>query len=216
MKKTILQSLFSVIIISSFAQTSPGTTANSKKDSISHAKMIQDSLNMEKFFAVEQFPYIKGSKWSGIIPVDGVTEIPDPNHDYKLLFEVFMNNPDSMSKEINQSPDEVTRILNLHFASGIPAKIIIPVIVVHGPALNAINNNENYQKKYKTDNPNLKLIDDLENAGTKFIACGQAMAFFDVKKEELLPEIKISLTAQTVLSNYQSKGYVLYVINPEK
>jgi predicted peroxiredoxin len=69
---------------------------------------------------------------------------------------------------------------------------------VHAAALNAIKNNEAYQKKYKVDNPNIKLINDLKNIGAKFIACGQAMEFFEVKKEELLQDIKISLTAQTV------------------
>lgn len=216
MRKVILPLSFALITIPSFAQPMQDTSGISKKDSISHKKMIEDSIKMAKLFSIEQFPYVKGSKWSGIIPVNDVTEIPDPNHEYKLLFEVVFNNPDSLSKEINQSFDEVARILNLHFASGIPAKKIVPVIVVHGTALDAIMNDESYQKKYKTSNPNGKLIKDFETIGAKFIACGQAMAFFDVRKEELLPEVKISLTAQTVLSNYQSKGYVLYSINPNK
>lgn len=60
------------------------------------------------------------------------------------------------------------------------------------------------------DNPNIKLINDLTNIGAKFISCGQAMAFFDIKKEDLLPMVKVSLTAQTVLSFYQLKGYIKY------
>jgi hypothetical protein len=36
------------------------------------------------------------------------------------------------------------------------------------------------------------------------------MEYFEVKREELLPEIKISLTAQTVITGYQLKGYVLH------
>ena len=177
--------------------------------------MNADSLKMEKLLAIVQYPYIKGDKWSGIIPVSDQTEIPDPRHDYKLLFEIVANNPDSLAKEINAGLNEVARVLNLHFASGIPSKRIIPVIVIHGQALDAILNNENYKKKHSIDNPNLQLIKDLEHAGTRFIACGQAMAYFEIKKEELLPQIKISLTAQTVLSNYQSKGYVLYALRPE-
>jgi len=54
------------------------------------------------------------------------------------------------------------------------------------------------------------LISDLEKIGAKFIACGQAMEFFEVKREELLPEVKISLTAQTVITQYQLKGFVLH------
>ena len=84
------------------------------------------------------------------------------------------------------------------------------MIVVHAGALNAITTNQYYKEHYKIDNPNFKLINDLKKIGTEFIACGQAMAFFDIKKEALLPLVKVSLTAQTVLSSYQLKGFVLY------
>jgi len=213
MRKFICLILTSSGFLVCMAQPSPQDNADkAKKDSTDRAKMIADSIKMDKLFAIAQYPYIKGSKWSGVIPVTDPTEIPDPTHAYKLLFELTANNPDSLAKDINSGLDEVTRIMNLHFASGIPAKKIIPVIIVHGPALEALMSNESYKKKHSMDNPNLKLIQDLEKAGARFIACGQAMAFFEIKKEELLPEIKISLTAQTVLSNYQSKGYVLYSI----
>ena len=66
------------------------------------------------------------------------------------------------------------------------------------------------------DNPNLQLIKDLEKVGARIIACGQAMAFLNVKKDDLLPEVKVSLTAQTVLSSYQLKGYVHYQIADDK
>jgi intracellular sulfur oxidation DsrE/DsrF family protein len=180
------------------------------------AKMLADSLRMEALVATAQYPLLKGSKWSGVIPVDNPTEIPDPNKEYKLLFELTAKNPDSTAKEINESLDEVTRILNLHYASGIPAKNIIPVVVIHGPGLVALKTNEAYKKRFKIDNPNLTLISDMEKIGAKFIACGQAMAFFDIKKDELLPEVKITLSAQTVLSNYQSQGYTLYKITVDK
>jgi intracellular sulfur oxidation DsrE/DsrF family protein len=202
--------IVTALMLSGCASFMHGTASN--KDSASRAKALEDSLKMEKLLAVAQYPYIKGDKWSGVIPVTDPTEIPDPTRDYKLLFEVTAKNPDSLAKDINSGLDEVARVLNLHFASGIPANKLIPVIVVHGPGLEAIATNEYYNKKHSMDNPNLKLMKDLENAGAKFIACGQAMAFFETTKKDLLPEIKISLTAQTVLSNYQLQGYVLYSI----
>ena len=185
--------------------------AHAVKDSIAHA----DSLRMKRLLSIAQYPYVKGSKWSGVIPVANPTEIPDTNKDYKLLFELTAKNRDSLAKDINSSLDEVARVLNLHYASGIPGKRIIPVVVIHGPGIEAVMNNESYKKKHSIDNPNIKLVHDMENVGAKFIVCGQAMAFFDAVKEDLLPEIKISLTAQTVLSNYQLQGYVLYSISPD-
>jgi intracellular sulfur oxidation DsrE/DsrF family protein len=218
MTKILFALVIAGFILSSCAGSSSGTISPEKaaKDSLKHAKMIADSLKMAKLFSIAQYPFIKGSKWSGVIPVADPTEIPDPNHDYKLLFEVVEKNPDSLAKEINSGLDEVARVLNLHFASGIPPGKIIPVVVIHGPGIEAVMNNQSYKKKHSIDKPNLTLIHDLENVGAKFIVCGQAMAFFEMTKEELLPEIKISLTAQTVLSNYQLQGYVLYSIRSDR
>ena len=205
---------------SSQTTTSVDSARNAKKDSTLRALIHADSVKIGKEYAEKEkwdkmearaiFPLLKGTKNSGVIPVTDPTEIPDPNIDYKFLFELTSNNPDSLSKEINGGLGEIARVLNLHYASGIPAKRLIPVIVVHGGALNAIKTNVAYQKKYKIDNPNLQLIDDLKKLGARFIACGQAMAFSETMKEDLLPDVKVSITAQTVLSHYQLKGYVKY------
>ncbi len=218
MKKILFLPTISVLSLSfCFAQPSEtGNSVKTKADSLAYSKMIQDSLKMETLFAVAQYPYIKGSKWSGVIPVANPTEIPDPTRDYKLLFELTEKNPDSLAGEINSGLDEVARVLNLHIASGIPANKIIPVIAVHGPGVEAVMNNEGYRKRHSMDNPNLKIIHDLESAGAKLIVCGQAMAFFGATKDDLLPEIRISLTTQTVLSNYQLQGFVLYSIKSDR
>lgn len=179
-----------------------------RDDSIKLEKEFAEKAKWERITAKAEYPALKAGDNSGVIAVSNATEVPDPNIDYKLLFEVTGNNPDSMAKEVNNGLAEVARVINLHVASGIPVKRLKPVIVVHAAALHALKTNEAYQKKYKTDNPNLKVINELEKLGARFIACGQAMEFFEVKREELLPMVKISMTAQTALTHYQLKGYV--------
>ncbi len=235
MKKIVLLMISSIIFMAGFSQKyNIDSSLNSLKvkkdstllalrkerDSSYHAAMHADSVKADKDYkekekwekikAIAIFPVLNAGENSGVIPVKDPTEIPDSNQQYKLLFEVTFNNPDSVAKEINFSLAEVARVINLHVASGIPLKKITPVIVVHAAALNALTTNEYYKEHFKVDNPNIKIINDLKNIGAKFIACGQAMAFFDIKKEVLLPDIKISITAQTVLSNYLLKGYVKY------
>jgi intracellular sulfur oxidation DsrE/DsrF family protein len=190
----------------------PDSTSKAQQDSLKRVKAVADSLKWEKLLSVAQYPYVKGSKWSGVIPVADPAWAPDLKQDYKLLFEVSEKNPDSLSKEISMSLDDVARILNLHFTSGIPPKQIIPVVVLHGPGLDAVLSNEAYKKRHSLDNPNIKLVHDLMDVGAKFIVCGQAMAFKGLTKEDILPEMKIALTAQTVLSSYQLQGYVLYAL----
>ena len=179
-------------------------------DTVKVNKEFKEKMKWDKLKAEAIYPVINAGEFSGVIPVKDPTEMPDPNMEYKLLFELTDNNPDSIIKEINSGLVEVARKINLHVASGVPLKKIIPVIVVHGGALNALTTNAYYKDKYKVDNPNIKLIGELKAVGAKFIACGQAMAFLDLKKESLLPDVRISLTAQTALSNYQLKGYVKY------
>lgn len=219
MRKKLFSLLFAcVFFYFAFGQTAMSDSLQRVKDStlraIIHAdsvkvdKEFKDKAKWEKLKLIARYPVINAGEYSGIIPVKDPTEIPDPNQDYKLLFELTTNNPDSLMKEANAGLIEVARVINLHVASGISVKKIFPVIIIHAGALNAIATDTFYKKHFKMANPNLKLIGELEKLGTKIIACGQAMAFFDIKKEDLLPEIKVSLTAQTVLTNYQLKGYV--------
>ncbi len=191
-----------------------------KQDSTLHALIHADSVKVQKEFAkkirweklktVKIYPVINAGDGSGVVPVKDPTEIPDPNLEYKLLFELTTSNPDSVASELNYSLIEIARIINLHVASGIALKKIHPVIVAHGYGLNALTTNEYYREHFKRENPNIKLISELKALGTRFIACGQALAYFNVTNEALLPFVKVSLTAQTVLSSYVLKGYMRY------
>jgi intracellular sulfur oxidation DsrE/DsrF family protein len=191
-----------------------------QKDSTLHARIHADSAQVKKDFGKKIriaklkstfiYPVFNAGEGSGVIPVKGATEIPDPTLDYKLLFELEANNPDSVIQEINLGLVEIARIINLHVAAGIPLKKIFPVIVVHSGGLNVVTTNDYYKEHFKTNNPNIKLIHEMDAIGAKFIACGQAMAYFDFKKEAMLPEVKVSFTAKTVLSSYMLKGYVRY------
>ncbi len=183
-----------------------------KNDSLKLEKEFKENMKWDVLASTYLYPLLKAGNNSGVAPVTDVSEIPDPNIDYKLLFDLVVKNPDSLAKELNEGLVEIARRLNLHAASGIPAKRIFPVIVIHAGAVNAVKTNAAYQKKYKTDNPNTKLIDEMKKLGVKFIVCGQSLVYTDTKKEDLLPDIKISVTAQTALSSYQLKGYVLFKI----
>lgn len=171
------------------------------------APLLPDDVKM-------QYPIIKTYEWAGVVPVQRPTEIPDPALQYKLLMELTWGIKDKKDSTaisgVNMGLGEVGRLINLHAVAGIPRKNMAVVVVVHGPALFAFYNNAAYKKKYGIDNPNMALLHELQKAGVKMIACGQAMNFFGVEQDELIPGVKLSLTAQTVLSSYQLKQYVYY------
>src|SRR6187549_426009 len=165
------------------------------------------------------FPAIKGFKWGGVAPIQNVTELADRNMKYKLLMELTgfaaKGQETTAKNEINAGIGEVSRKVNLHVAAGVPGKNIDLVIIVHAGALFAFLNNEKYKRKYGIDNPNIALIKDLQNFGAKIIVCGQAMTFLSLEMEDLVPGIKEALSAQTVLSTYELKGYKFYDVSLE-
>ena len=160
------------------------------------------------------FPAIKSASSAGVVPVQQIDEKPDPAMQYKLLFELTgfaLKDQDSTAKtDINLALAEIARQINLHEANGIPRKNIDVVIVLHASAMYCFLTNEKYKKKYGIDNPNIPLIKELQDYGVKMLVCGQAMTFFNLETEDLVPGIKQVLTAQTVISSYQLKGYVYY------
>lgn len=209
MRITVLV-FFLITTVPSFAQNGKG---GNLKDTVSASK--KNELRMAAYLKRAEYPLFKMSKWSGVIPVADPTEIPDRTMQFKLLMEDVFPVKDSSAKEINGGLAEIGRLINLHIASGIPIKNIHVVAVVHGPALFALLNNDAYRKKYGIDNPNIPFIKELSDNGVRFIACGQAMYVHDIDRSQMLPAVKISITAQTVLSNYQLKGYVLHTITEE-
>lgn len=160
-------------------------------------------------------PAIKSAGFmSSVVPVQDVDEKPDPNIRYKLLMELTaFDEKEEAVKEINGSLVEVARKINLHVAAGIPKSRIDLVIVVHAGALYAFMNNEKYKRKFGVDNPNIELIKELQNFGANVIVCGQAMTWLHLEKSDMLPGIKQALTAQTVLSTYELKGYKFYNVS---
>ena len=205
MKKSILL----LIVIFSFAYPS----FSQKGESL--PPIFKDSAKLSQLKAMAYYPLFNAGLYSSVLPVEGVDEIPDPNKDYKLLFEFTVGNSDSTHKSLSPGLVEIARIINLHIASGIPISHIHVVVATHGPSLYSIETNDAYKKRYGIDNPNIKLIQQMMQNGFKFIACGQAMHLFMVDKPDLYPGTKVSLTAQTVLSNYSEQGYVWYKIDQE-
>lgn len=171
----------------------------------------RDSIRMAQMLEIAQYPLIKSSKWSGVVPVADPTEIPDPNQQYKLLFDLNSDIKDvAAAKEIHGGLAEIGRVINLHVASGIPAKNIDVVIVVHGGALETLLTDKEYKKKYGVRNPNMAILHEFLDARVRLVACGQAMYFREITREQMIPEAKISLTAQTAFSSYRLKGYILF------
>jgi intracellular sulfur oxidation DsrE/DsrF family protein len=145
----------------------------------------------------------------------------DPKVDYNVVFDLPIHNrvggKDSKfdSASINMGLNDIGRIYNLHAAGGVPKDKIHFVVAVHAMAEASFFTNEAYQKKYKMNNPNIALIEQLDKAGVRFLLCGQSHNWLGYTKDQLIPQAKLTVSAQTTLTQFQSKGYALKVMTED-
>jgi hypothetical protein len=93
------------------------------------------AAKIDPFIPVLEYPLIKGTKWTGVLPVKNITDKPEANKVYKLLFDFTQNGTTKgLSDKPNEGLEEIARILNLHAASGILPKNLKAVVIVHSGA----------------------------------------------------------------------------------
>ena len=124
---------------------------------------------------------------------------------YNLIIEVERESekPDT----INWALNNVARLLNLHAVGGVPSSKMNVVLAIHGGASYTTMNNEQYRAKYKVDNPNLKLYEELQAAGVKMFVCGQSVINRKIDRTRMVPEVKPAVSMLTTVTTYQLKGY---------
>lgn len=194
--RSLLVALFALSFLSTHAQRPP-LTAEQK------ASLV--------------FPVIKGTEDAGVLPVKEVDFTIDPKQKYKVLLDVTVWSSDSLAAvKIHPGLAEVGRQYNLHVYAGVPEKNISMVAVFHGPGLRALLNNAAYKRATKKDvNPNIALVEELQKAGIKLIACGQALNRRGFEKKDLLPGVLLAVSAKTTSSYFQAQGYAVFAVNEE-
>ncbi len=148
-------------------------------------------------------PVIK--KYSTVTEVPFSVENPDSKLDYKIVVEVSSDNP--KPENVHEFFEKVGAVVNLHALGGVPANKLHVVMVIHGPAAQYILTNEEYKKKFNTDNPNIPLFKELTDAGVKIFVCGQSLNKRNIAKESVASDVKPALSAITTLTTFQLKGY---------
>ena len=135
------------------------------------------------------------------------SDLPAPaNLDYKVAFDIGVGAPGSRSKKL----DAVARLMNMLNASGVPASRIHPAVVVHNEGLWDVVGNERYGKQFGgVENPNAELVRALLAKGVPIYVCGQSAAWSDVSKADLIPGVKMALSAMDAHAILNRQGYSL-------
>ncbi len=101
------------------------------------------------------------------------------------------------------------RFLNMHAEAGVDPKRMSLAVVIHGGAVKDLLNAERYAEEVGGENVNAPLIAELREHGVEFIVCGQSAAYQGIVTEDLLPGVRMSLSAMTAHALLQQDGYTL-------
>lgn len=140
-------------------------------------------------------------------------DVPDPDYPtplsvpYRVIFDIAdaAGTPDGRSSRF----ETVARFLNMHVKAGVPLENLDVVVAVHGAAGKDLLDHAGYRERHGMENPNAELIRALIDAGVEVTLCGQTAASRGLGREELLPGVKLALSAMTTLVTRQNQGYAL-------
>lgn len=126
---------------------------------------------------------------------------------FKIVFDVTKEaEPD----KINRTIDSAARFINMHVAAGIPLENIHLAVVVHGGATLDMTNQAFFAAhKNGLKNASAAAIEQLQKHGVEFYLCGQSAAANGITNTELLPGVKMALSAMTAHALLQQQGYTL-------
>ncbi|WP_318345029.1 DsrE family protein [Flagellimonas baculiformis] len=146
-------------------------------------------------------------KYGEVWTIENPDFATDTSQEFKVVFDV-MDSPSSHD-EINKKLETAARFLNMHAQSGVPKSQLKVSLIVHNQASKDITHDEAYRKRFGVSNPNLGLIKALLDADVEIIYCGQSSLTRDFPKQDLVPGVKIALSAMTASIQLQNEGYRL-------
>lgn len=143
-----------------------------------------------------------------IAPVDSDLAIPAESS-FKVAFDVSAK---ATPGEVNRTIDSAARFINMHVAAGVPVADIKVAIVVHGPASGDLLKPEAYAARNKgAVNGSAAAISTLAAHGVGIWLCGQSAVASSIDKADLIPGVKMALSAMTAFALLQRQGYT---VNP--
>lgn len=147
--------------------------------------------------------FSKGPLINDFGPVVPIPEASLPsNAKFSIAFDVTAR---SETGAVNKRIESAARFLNMHVAAGVDPEDIKLAVVIHGSAVFDMTSDDKYGGK----NANADLIAQLMKHGVTFHVCGQSAVFQGVSAEDLLPGVKMELSAMTAHALLQQKGYTL-------
>lgn len=158
-----------------------------------------------------EYPVFDFHPFVGVVKTNAKSFRYDKDLNYKIAIDITDGVTDST--QVMGPLREVARTYNLNIANKVPKRKLKMVVVLHGSAINGLLNEEAYQEKYGTPNPNLAVIESMKKEGIEFYVCAQVLAFRRVSEESIVKDVELSLSAKTALTTLDQMGYSYMKIN---
>lgn len=130
-------------------------------------------------------------------PVD--TDWPIPaGTEFKIAFDIAHA---AASGELNRNIESAARLMNMLAQAGVAPALVSPAIVIHGDAVKDVTR--------AGAGANADLVAALIARGATFYVCGQSAAAQGVARDQLLPGVRMALSAMTAHARLQQQGYTL-------
>jgi intracellular sulfur oxidation DsrE/DsrF family protein len=144
---------------------------------------------------------------TGYVAIPGAAVAIDPAHVYKTIIDG--QSAAAAPTDLLPALGRASLVENVLAVAHVARSNQKVVIVFHGAAVDGLLRNDGYRAKFGVDNPNLKAIRELTDAGALLLVCGQHMANHKLAIGMLAPNIKLATAASLVLITYQNDGYAV-------
>lgn len=141
------------------------------------------------------------AEYGGVARVEAADPLP-ADAEFRIVFDV---SEAAEPGALNRRLESAARFLNMHAAAGVPEDKISIAIVVHGGASRDLRR----EPQAGEENLNAPLIAALIDHGVSVYLCGQTAAYYDIEPGDLLPGVRLSLSAMTAHALLQQQGYTL-------
>ncbi len=140
------------------------------------------------------------------IKVDNPTFVVPDGHVFKAVFVIDAGGSDSV--KVNAQLTTIARFYNLHVRHGYPVERVRAAAVVHGSGWQALLTESAFAARFGgMPNPSKRLVEELLQHGAQLVLCGQTAGSRGIRREELIPGVKVAISAMTALNVLQADGY---------
>ncbi len=148
-------------------------------------------------------PVIKDS--GPVIDLPKAAVQPVASIDYRIIFDIT-GWPEMKGKQV-PGLFKVARLINAFAIGGLSPDRLDLALVLHGAATECVLQAQAFRAKHGFDNPNLKLISELNKLGVTLYVCGQGLAEHNISHKDVNQAVSIALSALIVVPTFQLRGY---------